>query len=161
MDMLCDWLAQNLPASGSPTVVHNDYKLDNLMYASDGSCRVETILDWEMTSLGDPLADVGYFVSTWLEQGDAPVFHAFGLAPTAVPEAPTRQQLRDWYVDATGRDLTHIRWYEAFSYFRLAVIIAQIYARYHRGQTTDPRFKDYIMVIPPLAEAGQRRAETG
>ena len=105
MDRLAELLAAQMPTAGTPSVVHNDYKIDNLMLRPMTSPRSRRFWIGKWRPWATPLTDIGYFVAMWLQEGDPPVFLAFGLAPTAVPEAPTRQQLRDWYADASGRTL--------------------------------------------------------
>lgn len=158
MEELAAWLAAKLPDSPAPTVVHNDYKLDNLMLGPGPDWPVEAILDWEMATVGDPLCDLGYLSQSWVGSDDPEELQAFGMAPTNIPEMPRRQELIDWYGEMSGRNVTNLRYYEAFSYFRFAVILAQIYYRYHKGQTTDPRFAVFVHALGPMAKAGLSRA---
>jgi aminoglycoside phosphotransferase (APT) family kinase protein len=129
------WLQECLPpASVGPTLVHNDYKLDNVMLRPAGDC-VEAVLDWEMTTIGDPLADLGLTMCYWTW---APM-----TAVTTQPGWYTRDQFLDRYAAQTGRDLTHIRYHEVLGIFKLAVILQQIYYRFHVGQTQDERFRAF------------------
>jgi aminoglycoside phosphotransferase (APT) family kinase protein len=141
MDVLIRWLVERLPASGPPAVVHNDYKLDNLMLDPHaGGGRVTAVLDWEMTTVGDPLADLGCALCYWPEAGDPPSRRDAISPLTACPGWHTRAQLADRYAARTGRDLSNLHYYEVFGIFKLAVVFQQIYFRYHRGQTRDERF---------------------
>ena len=133
MERLIQWLTDHLPASPEPTLVHNDFKLDNLMLASDDIGRVEAVLDWEMTTVGDPLADVGLSLCYWTS-GIA------GGPDLAVPGWYTRDEFVHEYATRTGRDVSAVGWYEVLGIFKLAVILQQIYFRWKIGQTKDQRF---------------------
>lgn len=144
VDRVIGWLNQRLPSSVDTTLVHNDYKLDNVMLRPQGD-RVEAVLDWEMTTIGDPLADLGLTMCYWtwasVAAEDDP--HPATPAITAQPGWYTRDQFLQRYTERTGRDLTHIRYYEILGMFKLAVILQQIYYRFHRGQTQDERFRTF------------------
>lgn len=134
------WLIAHTPAESAHTLVHNDYKLDNLMLAADDPGRVVALLDWEMTTVGDPLVDLGLTLCYWTQRG----FPAHMVTPIGEPGASqgfyTRQEFLDRYAARSGRDVSNILWYEVLGVFKLAVILQQIYARYHAGQTRDERF---------------------
>jgi aminoglycoside phosphotransferase (APT) family kinase protein len=152
MDHVIRWLADRLPASPAPTLVHNDYKLDNVMLRPDSLDCIETVLDWEMATVGDPLADLGLTLCYWA-WADAPQVHSRGLpAITKQPGWYTRDQFVERYAGRTGRDLTHIGYYEVLGVFKLAVILQQIYHRYRRGQTQDARFQNFDHVVRGLVE---------
>jgi aminoglycoside phosphotransferase (APT) family kinase protein len=142
MDRVIRWLNENIPPSPAPTLVHNDYKLDNVMLRT-GLDRVEAVLDWEMTTVGDPLADLGLSLCYW-SLASAPELRAMGVpAPSAQPGWYTRDQFVARYAERTGRDLSHIGYHEVLGVFKLAVILQQIYFRFHRGQTQDARFRNF------------------
>ena len=134
MDGIVRWLIDRLPPSVEVTLVHNDYKLDNVMLRPEGD-RVEAVLDWEMTTIGDPLADLGLTMCYWS--------WASMTAVTSQPGWYTRDQFLQRYAERTGRDLTHIRYHEVLGIFKLAVILQQIYYRFQRGQTRDERFRTF------------------
>jgi len=144
MDHIVRWLHHSLPPSVDVTLVHNDYKLDNVMLHPGGD-RVEAVLDWEMTTIGDPLADLGLTMCYWtwanVAAEDDP--HPATPALTSQPGWYTRDQFLQRYAERTGRDLTHIRYHEVLGLFKLAVILQQIYYRFHRGQTQDERFRTF------------------
>jgi aminoglycoside phosphotransferase (APT) family kinase protein len=143
MDTVIAWLQSRLPSSTEATLVHNDYKLDNVMLAADNIDRIEAVLDWEMTTVGDPLADVGLTLCYWA-WANSPAVRAAGIpAITSQPGWYTREQFIERYAVKTGRDLTGIGYYEVLGVFKLAVIIQQIYYRFWRGQTNDERFRDF------------------
>ena len=151
MDHVIRWLTNRLPSSPSPTIVHNDYKLDNVMLRSSAD-GIEAVLDWEMTTVGDPLADVGLTLCYWA-WATSPEFgpHTLGTL-TSQPGWYTRDQFVDRYAEQTGRDLTHIGYYEVLGIFKLAVILQQIYYRFRRGQTNDARFQHFDKRVHSLVE---------
>ena len=144
MDRVIRWLHDSLPPSADATLVHNDYKLDNVMLRAEGD-RVEAVLDWEMTTIGDPLADLGLTMCYWTWASVAAEDDPHPATPglTAQPGWYTRDQFLQRYAERTGRDLTHIRYHEVLGIFKLAVILQQIYYRFHRGQTQDERFRTF------------------
>jgi aminoglycoside phosphotransferase (APT) family kinase protein len=135
MDRVIEWLRNRMPPPLAPTLVHNDFKLDNVMLR-DTPDRVEAVLDWEMTTLGDPLADLGLTLCYWTNPSTAD-------ALTTQPGWYTRDQFVARYAQRTGRDMTHLGYHEVLGIFKLAVILQQIYYRFHRGQTNDERFRDF------------------
>jgi aminoglycoside phosphotransferase (APT) family kinase protein len=152
MDRVIRWLVERRPASPVPTLVHNDYKLDNVMFGADSADRIEAVLDWEMATVGDPLADLGLTLCYWA-WADAPQLRARGLpALTSQPGWYKRDQSIQRYAERTGRDLSQIAYYEALGVFKLAVILQQIYYRFRRGQTQDTRFQDFGQRIRGLVE---------
>ena len=153
MKRLAGWLVERLPKSPPATVVHNDYKLDNLLLDPADPIRVNAVLDWEMTSVGDPLVDLGIVLCYW-PQGDDPLMRREAIsAVTTDPGWFSRRQLLDRYASATGRDLSGIAYYEVFGLYKLAVVLQQIYYRYHIGQTSDLRFADFDRRVRGLAQA--------
>lgn len=164
MDAVIRWLQDWRPPSVTPTLVHNDYKLDNIMLGASAD-RVEAVLDWEMATLGDPLADLGLALCYWtwaaVAAEDDP--HPATPALTTGPGWFTRDELLERYARQTGRDLTHIRYHEILGIFKLAVILQQIFYRFHRGQTRDERFRTFdrrvhglIRLAASLIEKEQR-----
>lgn len=161
MTRLAQWLAEQLPQSPPATVVHNDYKLDNLMLDPADPSHVNAVLDWEMTSVGDPLVDLGIVLCYWPEAGDPPMRREAISAVTTRPGWFSRRQLLERYASATGRDLSGIAYYEVFGLYKLAVVLQQIYYRYHVGQTSDRRFADFDQRVRGLAEAAVLVMERG
>ena len=143
MNRVIQWLIDRRPSSPAPTLVHNDYKLDNVMLRDGSVDSIEAILDWEMATVGDPLADLGLTLCYWA-WADAPQLRASGLPSlTSRPGWYTRDQFVQRYAEQTGRDLSHIDYYEVLGIFKLAVILQQIYYRFRRGQTQDARFQHF------------------
>ncbi|MFJ6248470.1 MULTISPECIES: phosphotransferase family protein [unclassified Streptomyces] len=133
VERIADWLVRNLPTSQAASVVHGDYRMGNLMFAPEAPARVLGILDWEMATLGDPLADLGYLTATWSEAGTP----STPLELTPVTRAPgylTRRRLADRYRSGTGLDLTALPWYQALALWKAAIFCEAIYARWQRGE---------------------------
>ncbi len=140
MDQLMKWLSDKLPASPPATLVHNDFKLDNVMINALDPSRIEAVLDWEMCTVGDPLVDLGLILCYWSQPSDP------GGSKAALTLAPgwfTPQQVIETYAAKTGRDVGQILYYRVFAVFKLAVVLQQIYYRFYRGQTQDERFRHF------------------
>ena len=153
MDQLGDWLGKHMPISGTATIVHNDYKLDNLMLGPEDAAQITAVLDWEMATVGDPLVDLGVVLSYWPESSD-PELRREAVSPiTTQPGFYSRRQLLKRYAAVTGRDLSRIDYYEVFGLYKLAVVLQQIYYRYYVGQTRDPRFQNLPARVRGLADA--------
>lgn len=151
LDAVTEWLQANLPESPPATIVHGDYRLDNLMYAPEPPARVLAVVDWEMATLGDPLADLGYLLSFWREPGD-PEFNLDGAwNVTAQPGFPTRAELVARYAARTGRAMTHVNFYVALAIWKLAILLEGSYKRHLSGTTDDPFFATLDRGIPLLA----------
>jgi aminoglycoside phosphotransferase (APT) family kinase protein len=153
MEAVYQWLNANQPPATGHALVHNDYKLDNVMLDPADPGRVVAIFDWDMCTLGDPLNDLGALLCYWSEPTDPPYFQAMAMMPTGDLGFLTRQELVERYAQKSGRSVSHIRFYHALGLFRVTVIIAQIYIRYHRGQTQDPRFAGFGAMVPLMARA--------
>jgi aminoglycoside phosphotransferase (APT) family kinase protein len=155
MEKVIEWLEQQLPPeSGNEpaTIVHNDFKLDNLMLADADPTSVIAVLDWEMTTVGDPLIDLGLLLTYWTMRGAKENEQNRSL--TAVTNGPgwfTREGIIMRYQARTGRDLSRIVFYEVFARFKIAVVIQQIYFRYVKGQTQDERFRNLDALVRVLA----------
>lgn len=133
------WLAEHQPADVATCVIHNDYKLDNLVLSPDDVTRVAGVLDWEMATLGDPLMDLAGSMAYWVEAGDDEGWQLMRRVPTHLPGMLTRDEIVARYCERMGFSVTPEQWrfYEVFGLFRLAVIAQQIYYRYVAGQTTN------------------------
>ena len=152
MDAVYNWLKTHQPPTSAYSLVHNDYKLDNLMFASSDPSRLVAIFDWDMCTLGDPLNDLGALLAYWVEPTDPPYFQAMAMMPVEAGFM-TRRELVERYAQKSGRSIHDINFYHALGLFRVTVIIAQIYIRYHRGQTKDQRFAALGQMIPLMARA--------
>jgi aminoglycoside phosphotransferase (APT) family kinase protein len=148
------WLAAHLPADGAPALIHNDFKLDNLIFAP-ALDHITGVLDWEMSTIGDPLMDLGTTLSYWAQADDAPSVRALPFGPTATPGMWTRDQVARRYLERSGRRTDALVFYYAFGLFKTAVIAQQIYYRFAKGLTTDARFAPFIYAVRALAEQSQ------
>jgi aminoglycoside phosphotransferase (APT) family kinase protein len=159
MDMLASWLSAHLPSDPArPTLVHGDFKLDNVMLDKGDPGRIVAVFDWEMSAIGDPLVDLGILLCYWVHTATA----SQGDALTSVTNRPgwfTRAEILERYVAQTGFDLTNITFYEVFAVFKLTVVLQQIFFRYHQGQTDDPRFATLDERVMWLARIGSALLE--
>ena len=156
MDRVAAWLAANTPVSGPPTLLHNDFKYDNIVLDPEDLTRVRGVLDWEMATVGDPLMDLGTALCYWVEADDPPAVRAFAFGPTALPGSYTRRELAEHYARITGRSLEHLNFYRAFGLYKTAVVAQQIYLRFVRGHSKDPRFAMMIEGVRALAGQAER-----
>lgn len=146
------WLAEHLPPSADASIIHNDFKLNNLIFSSEDVGRVEAVIDWEITTIGDPLSDLAVAVNFWTEPGDTELIEN-GYSPvTTLPGFINRHEFMELYARKSGRSLDTIDYYMAFAYFKVAVICQQIYYRWKIGQTKDPRFERLGKVAVSLME---------
>jgi aminoglycoside phosphotransferase (APT) family kinase protein len=154
-----DWLAANMPDSPAATIVHGDYRLGNTMVADDLPARVVAIFDWEMATIGDPLADVGYLTVTWIERDDPSdtMFSALS-AVTRREGFPSRDELIAIYEEASGRSVSSLRWYQTLALWKAAVFMEGNYKRSLAGTTDDPYLKLFGEGVPALAEAAWEAA---
>ena len=159
---LTERIQKNIPESPPATIVHNDYKLNNLLLNPEDLTEVRAVLDWEMTTIGDPLFDLAVSLSYWVEAGDSQELKEVLPTVADTPGFMTRKEFIDYYAQKSGRDLSDMHWYLVFGYFKLAVILQQIYARWHNGQTKDERFanfnervKNVIVHAYELAQKGE------
>ena len=145
MNQIADWLTKNQPPTLSPTLLHNDYKYDNLILDPNHLASIIGVLDWEMATVGNPLMDLGATLAYWFEEGEAPVLKHYNL--TWLAGNLTRKELANRYANKTGRDLQNIVFYYVFGLFKNAVIIQQIYHRWKQGKSTDQRFGALLPII--------------
>ncbi len=144
-------LRRSLPDSPPATVVHGDYKLDNVAFAPDSPARLLAVLDWEMATIGDPLADLGFLTATWLQGDDPERLLGLSRAPTE-PGYPTRTELVERYATASGLDVDRLAWYQALALWKLAILLEGSYRRFKSGTTDDPFFARLEAGVPSLAE---------
>lgn len=153
LDAVTEWLITHVPESGAATIVHGDYRLDNAMFAPEPPAHIVAIFDWEMATLGDPLADLGYLLSFWQEQGDPGMElgdNAWRI--TAQPGFATRAQLVARYAERTGRHMEHVAFYVALAIWKLAILLEGSYRRHLAGTTDDPFFATLDRGVPALAQ---------
>lgn len=151
VEALKQWMLDHIPVSQEPTIIHYDFKLNNALFSEDFS-EITGLFDWEMTTVGDPLADLGAAMSYWI-QGDDPELLKNGMGKPSVTVNDgfySRQEFIRSYGEKSGRDVSQIDFYLTFAYFKLAVIVQQIYFRYTNGQTQDPRFANFDRFVKSL-----------
>jgi aminoglycoside phosphotransferase (APT) family kinase protein len=137
-DELQRWLIDNLPVSPTATLLHNDWRLDNMAVAVDDPGRCVAVYDWDMGTRGDPLCDLGTVLAVWYDPDEVPA--SLNPMPTLAPGFLRRADAARRYGEQSGRDLSQLAYYLVFGTFKMAVVLQQIYFRFHQGQTKDPRF---------------------
>jgi len=146
------WLRAHLPRSGPPSLIHNDYKYDNLVLDPKDLSSIVGILDWEMCTVGDPLMDLGTALCYWVEEEDPELVKMIKVCPTTLPGSFKRREIAERYAAKSGRDLSEIAFYYCFGLFKTAVVGQQLYARYKRGLTHDERFANLIHGVRIIAQ---------
>lgn len=159
VEHLSGWLQQHMPAQSSAALIHNDYKFDNMVLDADDITQVKGVLDWEMCTLGDPLADLGTAIAYWVEKDDPAELQSVHWGPTTLPGSLSRAQLVERYAQKTGRDVSNIVYYYVFALFKTAVITQQIYYRFHHGLTKDARFAALLDVTKTLLATAVKATE--
>jgi aminoglycoside phosphotransferase (APT) family kinase protein len=155
------WLAERIPKESGASLIHNDYKLDNVVLDPADITKIVGVLDWEMSTLGDPLMDLGTLLGYWVESGDDDAIQMMKWGPTTAPGALTRREIVARYEQVTGRKIDDPVFYYVFGMFKTAVVIQQIYYRYKMGLTKDERFAIMIMGVHALAQKAQSHVELG
>jgi aminoglycoside phosphotransferase (APT) family kinase protein len=151
MDRLAERLAGTVPVPQRATLLHNDFKIDNLMCNADAG--VVAVFDWDMSTIGDPLVDLGTALAYWSGPGD-PTYPVFGTQGYTLAPVMSKSEIVERYAAVTGFDVGGMAYYEALALFRIAVIVQQIFIRWKRGQTGDDRFAILGAIVPPVAEYG-------
>jgi aminoglycoside phosphotransferase (APT) family kinase protein len=164
-DRLVERLAAGLPDDGDHTLVHGDFRLDNMLVTlGEGNAqpKVAAVLDWEMSTLGDPLADLGLALIFWAGPDDPEWLDiGIGAAVTAKPGFLTRPELASRYAELTGRDLAGIGYYMAFGCFKLAVVLEGIHARFLQNKTVGEGFEQEGPAVPVLIQRAHQMLDTG
>jgi aminoglycoside phosphotransferase (APT) family kinase protein len=163
LDGLRDELVRTLPPQRAAAIVHGDYRLDNTVLHPSSPGRIVAVLDWEMSTLGDPMTDLGTLLAYWSEESDDAVLAAARvMAPvTAADGFPTRAEIVRRYATRTGFDVSDVEWYQAFAFFKLAVVCQGIAARAAGGAMLGSGFDDAQRLVAPLVAAGRRRLGIG
>ncbi|KHE72819.1 phosphotransferase family protein [Halobacillus sp. BBL2006] len=154
------WLVDHIPSSNEHAVIHYDYKLNNSMFSKTNPSEMIGLFDWEMTTVGDPLADLGAALSYWIENDDPEMLKTgLGKVPITMRSGfYTRDEFIQRYAEKSGLDLSQIHVYQTFAYYKLAGIIQQIYFRYKKGQTNDPRFASMNVFVNNLISYAEETA---
>lgn len=150
-------LGNNIAEDVTPAFIHNDYKYDNIVLDADDPSKISAVLDWEMSTVGNPAMDLATTLAYWAEATDSPALKPFNL--TWLPGNLTRSEVVERYKDKTGNELDNMVYYFAFASFKLGVIVQQIYARYKKGLTKDPRFAMLIEVVKACGQNGTKALE--
>jgi aminoglycoside phosphotransferase (APT) family kinase protein len=159
IDATAKWLQAHLPPDPDQSgIVHGDFKLDNVLLDAEAPDRVAAVFDWEMSALGDPLVDLGMLLAYWVPS--APPEHRDALTTvTDRPGWPTREEMIDRYAMQSVRRLDTLPYFEIFAFFKIAVVLQQIYYRYTHGQSDDPRFAMLGSRVTYLARSAIRLIE--
>jgi len=157
------WLAANLPSDSGASLIHNDYKYDNIVLDPSDLSRIVAVLDWEMATIGDPLMDLGTTLAYWVEPEDPEEWRQLGFGLTALPGNLTRLELAERYARARGRheDLGPLVFYYAYGLLKVATIVQQIYYRYRQGHTRDARFAALAPLVKACGSVALRAIERG
>jgi len=156
------WLAEHLPSSPAATIVHGDYRLGNTIFAPEPPARLEAVLDWEMATIGDPLADLGYLCMMWTEAGDPTVGLREALGSVTRAEGfPTRAELVERYEQLSGRSMVDIRWYMTLALWKSIVFMEGNYKRAIAGTTDDPYLRQFGDGVLELARQAEQVAHGG
>ena len=156
IEFVGQWLIDNMPAETKPTIIHNDYKYDNLvLHPSDPAIAV-AVLDWEMCTIGCPLMDLGTTLAYWVDPDDPSPMHMMPFGPTALPGNLSRDGVVEAYAQLTAKDIGDPVFYYAYGLFKVAGIAQQIYARFANGLTQDPRFAMMIEAVKMVGQQAQQ-----
>jgi aminoglycoside phosphotransferase (APT) family kinase protein len=159
LEAVSTWMETHKPPEGPSTVVHGDYKLDNVMFAAEAPAKLIAIFDWEMAAIGDPLADLGWLMHTWgvpdpYEEGEP-------VPLTAQPGFPTREELSDRYAGRTGREMRQFAFYHAMALWKLAIILEGLYVHYKEGTASNPGAAEFEFRVPRLIRRAQHVIDRG
>jgi aminoglycoside phosphotransferase (APT) family kinase protein len=161
MEEVGAWLAAHMPADSAAALIHNDFKFDNVILDPADITRIIGILDWEMSTIGDPLMDLGTSLSYWVERDDPPALQEIRFVPTTLPGMMTRAELALRYADKSGRDVAHILFYYVYGLFKIAVVAQQIYYRFVQGLTRDERFAGMIHGVRAMSAQARAALDRG
>lgn len=154
MDVVFEKLSQNIPDPQAVAIIHNDLKFDNCQFSPDNPDEVKSIFDWDMSTLGDPLIDFGILLSYWKD----PLLDNFKILPFSLSgDSPDKDYLIEQYAQRSGYDLSGIKWYECFAFWKNAVVLQQLYKRYVDGATKDERMAKLGMGAQLLASVAQQK----
>ena len=155
------WLNASIPNSGGATLVHNDYKFDNVMLNPENLTEIIAVLDWELTTVGEPLMDLGTTLGYWMSADFGAELLNMPFNPRVLMENISRRELVDIYAEKSGRDVSNIIYYYVFGTFKIAVIAQQIYYRFIKGFTRDKRFANFNVFVNSLGKIAAGSIDTG
>lgn len=155
------WLNSNIPESGGASLIHNDYKFDNIMLNPENLTEIVAVLDWEMATVGEPLMDLGTTLGYWMSREAGEEMLSMPFNPRVLMENVSRRELVEMYAEKSGRDVSDMLFYYVFGTFKVAVIAQQIYFRYVKGFTKDARFAIFNRFVAALGKIGFYAAQKG
>lgn len=161
MDRVAAWLHEHLPDEVDATLIHNDYKYDNIVLDPSDLSRIVAVLDWEMATVGDPLMDLGTALSLWVDPDDPDMFQMLPFGPTMLPGNLDRKGFAERYQQTSGRTSFDPVYYFAFGAYKMAVVLQQIYKRYKLGHSSDERFANFIVGVAAFAQMADLAIERG
>ncbi|MGB6684494.1 MAG: phosphotransferase family protein [Candidatus Acidiferrum sp.] len=161
VEKISAWMQQRMPSTSVVSLIHNDYKYDNVVLDEKEITKIVGVLDWEMSTIGDSFTDLGTALAYWVDATDTDELQENRWGPTTHPGSFTRQEFVQYYARKTGCDVSQLAFYLVFARFKLAVIVQQIYFRYHQGLTHDERFASMPEKIRMLLRASLHAAQTG
>ncbi len=150
LETAIDWIGTNIPESTGASLVHNDYKFDNVMLRQENITEITAVLDWEMATIGEPLMDLGTTLGYWMSKEVGPELLSMPFNPRVLMENIKRSEIVEMYADHSGRDVSNMLFYYVFGTFKIAVIAQQIYFRFAKGFTTDERFAKFDGFVKAL-----------
>ncbi len=154
VERLSEYLFSHVPDTARATIVHGDYKLDNIIWATPGHAEVAAVVDWEVSTIADPRIDLGWLRGFWTDAGDARGVAALGGGVLTQGGFPSREEIVDRYCQASGHSISDLEWFEAFAMWKIAIIMEASYMRHLQGASDDPLFASLESIVPLLAEAG-------
>jgi len=160
LETAIEWLNQNIPASDGAALIHNDYKFDNVMLNAENLTEIVAVLDWEMTTIGEPLMDLGSSLAYWMSKKEGDAMLSMPFNPRVLMENITRLELVEMYEEKSGKTVSDMLFYYVFGTFKLAVIAQQIYFRYARGFTRDKRFATFNHFVNSLGKIAAHAIES-
>jgi aminoglycoside phosphotransferase (APT) family kinase protein len=160
LEKAIEWLSANVPGGGGASLVHNDYKFDNVMLNPENLTEIVAVLDWEMTTVGEPLMDLGTTLGYWMSKEAGSEMLSMPFNPRVLMENIPRRELVEIYAEKSGRDVSEMLFYYVFGTFKIAVIAQQIYFRFHKGFTRDKRFATFNHFVNALGKIALRSIET-
>jgi len=155
-DFVIKWMSENQPKKYEFSLIHNDYKYDNLVFKEDKWDKINAILDWEMCTIGDPLMDLGTSLGYWVMANDGPIFNQTIPSPTVFPGNPSREEIVQAYSERSGRAIDHLIFYYVFGLFKIAIIAQQIFYRYDKGLTSNKKFAQLDKVCAFLCQTAKQ-----
>ena len=161
VDEIASWLREHTPAMAQAGIIHGDYQLANVMFEHAAPARVAAVIDWEQSTIGDPLVDLGWLLALWDEPGEVPVRGGDERRVNQEEGFPTRRELARRYAEVAQRDVDALGWYEVLALFKLACVLEGAYARFARGESTNPAHARLEAMVPNLFRSAAQIVDRG